>query len=121
MTLSGSVHYGVAANSVATGTITLSDSNGTIQLSLVGKGGPQPLVPVGSKAQLFQYTVVGGTGSFAKLKGSGTLTLSLIGVPPSGKAPSPTPVGPTLPPTFLKGRFVVVFGNNNGSGTGPPA
>jgi hypothetical protein len=122
MTVSGSVHYGLAANSVPTGTLTLSDSAGTIQLSLTGKAGPQPLVPVGTRAQLFQYTIVVGTGEFAKLKGSGTLTLSLIGVPPSGKAPSPTPVGPTtLPPTFLKGRFVITFGTNNGSGTGPPA
>ena len=81
-----------------TGTLILSDSQGTIRLSLKGNGGPLPLTlrPVSADSMQMRYTIVSGTGAYRSLHGSGSLALSLgPDIPPT--------VPPTSPPSPITG------------------
>jgi hypothetical protein len=75
----------------AGGTLTLSSARGTLTLSLTGP-------PQGGFSDLpnqFTYTVSGGTGRFAHVKDTGTVTLNRIpGTVPNPPASGPTPTGP---------------------------
>jgi len=93
--LAGVVHFGISrATAIPTGTVLLSDSQGTIRLSLKGNGGPQPLAmrSVSANSMQLHYNIVSGTGVYKGMHGRGTLALSL------GPDTPPT-VPPTLPPS----------------------
>jgi hypothetical protein len=109
--LTGVVHLSITrASSLPTGTLILSDSQGTIRLSLKGNGGPQPLAmhPVSANSMQMHYTIVSGTGAYRSLHGSGTLALSL------GPDTPPT-LPPTMPPSPIAGG---PGSSNAGGGSG---
>ena len=122
--LTGVVHLGISrASALPTGTLILSDSQGTIRLSLKGNGGPLPLAlrPVSANSMQMRYTIVSGTGAYRSLHGSGSLALSL------GPDTPPT-VPPTSPPSPITGGpgssnagggSGSSGGSSTGTGTGP--
>lgn len=143
-TLSGSGHVSALGNVQITGaiqsefsqgimqlsgTLTLTDSQGSIQLS-VQWSGRQPLAPSGSggaltsspPANLLAYTILSGTGAFKSMRGTGTVSLALlpptvtIGPPRASGGGEVTPA-PLAMPTFLHGNFVLSF--NAGAVAGP--
>jgi hypothetical protein len=116
--VTGFVHMGINAKSAPTGMITLSDSNGSLKISITGKGGPRPLAPapVASNAMSLRYTIVSGTGAFRNFHGSGNLSFATqpitpvvtppitppVTTPPVTTPPVTTPpVTPPTPPTTL--------------------
>jgi hypothetical protein len=121
--LSGSIPFNTSGQSAPSGSLTLTDNKGSIQLTLTSDGGDQTLGPVSANAHSYKYTIVHGTGAFANLHGSGTLSLTLKGggtgispgSGPTGTTPVPPPVGG---PTFLKGQFVIKF--DEGASNLPP-
>ena len=60
--VTGFIHVGTNPKAAPTGTITLTDSKGSIQLAITGKGGPKPLAPVSTGGMSLHYTIVSGTG-----------------------------------------------------------
>ena len=128
--LTGVVHLGISkASAASTGTLILSDSQGTIRLSLKGNGGPQPLAtrPVSADSMQLRYAIVGGTGAYKGLRGNGTLALSLgPDIPPAlplNLPPSPIAGGPGS--SNAGGGAGSSGGSSTGTGTGtkplPPA
>lgn len=111
--LSGVIHTGVSKYAAGMGTLVLTDSQGTLKLSLRGAGGRQTLVSrlgVTSTTQL-RYTIAGGTGAYRGTRGNGLITLTLTS---SGLAASP-------PITVIGGPGSGSSdgsGSGNGSGTG---
>jgi hypothetical protein len=132
--ISAVIHSGMSGGKPQmTGTITLMNSKGSIQLSVQWNGGPQPLAstgsgntqPTASNSKFLTYTIVGGTGSFRNMHGTGAVSLALL---PSTVAVTPPVTGRTSPPvsvipggskpgtpiplggpTFLHGNFVLIF------------
>jgi hypothetical protein len=95
--ITATIHTSVSrATSVPMGTLLISDSQGTLQLTLKGKGGRQSLAPspVSGNSMQFIYTIVNGTGVYRKFHGSGKVALSLT----SGSTTVPPTVPPRLPP-----------------------
>ena len=95
--VTGFIHVGTNPKSAPTGTITLSDGKGSIQLTITGKGGPRPLAPVGSGAMSLHYTIVSGTGAFRNYHGSGSVNMATLPitpvVTPPVTPPNTTPAG----------------------------
>jgi hypothetical protein len=69
--MSGELHTpGFILMGETTGTVTLSNADGSVTLQLVGP--PQP--GFSPPPSTFQYTITGGTGKYTGLSGSGTVT-----------------------------------------------
>jgi hypothetical protein len=84
----------------AEATLTLTSPTGSVTLLLVGPLQPGFSPPPSS----FQYTITGGTGAFAKLSGSGTVTLT--------EQPEQTPVCPpgvACSDVVIPGSFTLIF------------
>jgi len=73
---------GFIANRHAEGTLSLSDSQGTVTIRLVGppQSGPTGLPP------RFHFTITGGTGRYQGVKGQGTAALTLVPSPNASNA-----------------------------------
>ncbi len=106
--VTGFIHIGTNSKSAPTGTITLTDDKGSIQLAVTGKGGPRPLAPVGSGAMSLRYTIVSGTGAFRNYHGSGSVSMATLPITPVVTPPVTPPI--TTPPV----------GAGGGSATTPP-
>jgi hypothetical protein len=97
MTVTGSVHFpGSILSVLGSGTLTLSNSQGTLTLQLtepVLDPLPGPLQPMHlgfpPLTHLFGFEITGGTGAFAKATGQGTGSLRLV-ADPIGNVPAAT-------------------------------
>jgi hypothetical protein len=79
VTLSGELHTpGFIAQGTTTGTVTLSNADGSVTLRLVGP--PQP--GFSPPPATFHYTITGGTDKFAGASGQGTVTFQEQETPP---------------------------------------
>ncbi|HEY2157031.1 MAG TPA: hypothetical protein VGH33_15490 [Isosphaeraceae bacterium] len=65
---------GFIASGHATGTLVLSNGRGTVTLALEGPTQPGFSAPPSA----FSYTIVKGTGAYARSHGSGVLTIGLV-------------------------------------------
>ena len=106
--VTGFIHVGTNPKSAPTGTITLTDSKGSIQLSITGKGGPRPLGPVSSGAMSLHYTIVSGTGAFRNYHGSGSVNMATL------------PITPVVTPPVTPPNTTPPVGAGGGSATTPP-
>jgi hypothetical protein len=118
--LTGVIHTGVSkAKAAPSGNLVLTDSQGTIRLSLRGNGGRQPLstsslaIPVSANSMQLRYTIVGGTGAYRNFRGSGTVSLTLT--PDTHSTLPPTPVTGGSGSTTTGGSDP---GSSSGTGTG---
>lgn len=84
-TVHGTVHsVGLVALGAATGTLTFTNSLGSVTMSIAGPTqGELAALP-----QQFTYTVVSGTGTYAHVRDTGTLTLALAPAPAGTTPPS---------------------------------
>ena len=98
MTVTGSVHFpGSILKGHGGGTLTLSDSQGTLTLQLtepVLDPLPGPLQPITQRGfppltHLFGFEITGGTGAFENATGRGTASLQLV-ADPIGNVPAAT-------------------------------
>ena len=98
MTVTGSVHFpGSILKGHGGGTLTLSDSQGTLTLQLtkpVLDPLPGPLQPITQRGfppltHLFGFEITGGTGAFENATGRGTASLRLV-ADPIGDVPAAT-------------------------------
>ncbi len=91
-TVNGTVHgVGLVALGRATGTLTFANVHGSVTVALTG-----PLqAMLSALPQQFTYTVVGGTGAYAHVRDTGSLTLTLEPAPAGTMTPSlfPTTAG----------------------------
>jgi hypothetical protein len=79
VTLSGELHTpGFIAQGEATGTLTLSNADGSVTLRLVGP----PQSGFSPPPATFQYTITGGTGKYAGASGQGTVGFQEQDSPP---------------------------------------
>jgi hypothetical protein len=77
--VSGELHTpGFVARGETTGTITLSNADGSVTLRLVGP----PQAGFSPPPSSFQYTITGGTGKFAAASGTGVVTFAEQESPP---------------------------------------
>jgi hypothetical protein len=88
VTVSGSIHNpGFVATGHATGSLTFTNANGSVTISLTG-----PSQPGFSRLPTsFQYRVTGGTGEYQNVHDHGTLSLVLIPAPAGGTAQGTVP------------------------------
>jgi hypothetical protein len=98
MTVTGSVHFpGFILKGQVGGTLTLSDSQGSLTLKLTGPvldPLPGPLQPITQRSvppltHLFGFEITGGTGAFTNATGRGTASLQLV-ADPIGNVPATT-------------------------------
>lgn len=98
-TVTGSLHTpGFILNGVDTGTLTLSNTKGSVTVSVSGPA----VSPLATPVPLLNltYTITGGTGSYKNLKGTGPVRMILI---PNTILP-PTAIGITQ-----TGHFTFTF------------
>ena len=97
----GTLHTpGFILRGETTGTLTLSNANGSVTLRLVGP--PQP--GFSGPPPTFTYTVVGGTGAYAGASGTGTVAFS--------EQPAQQPVcppGTPCPQDIIAPSFTLTF------------
>jgi hypothetical protein len=89
----------------ATGQFTFTDAKGSVTIHLVGAN-PQPgFSPMPTK---FYYSIIGGTGSYAKAWGGGIATLAEV----PGKVPPQGPSGTMTPDHIVAATFTLTLQPN---------
>jgi len=96
---------GNIAQGRATGLITISDSKGSVTIHLVGASLQPGFSPMPSK---FYYSIVGGTGAYAKAWGGGQATLTEL----PGKSPPQGPPGTATPDYIVEPSFTLTLKPN---------